>query len=194
LGGDHSISYASLQAVLEHHGTQNCGILIFDSHADLHQPSTSPSGNFHGMWLRPFLDTFEEAVINAAVPQKLHPNQVLFVGNLLTEPAEAAFMQSEHIENISAIDTAAQERVTQFLNSYHHIHVSFDIDVFASAYVPGVGTPNPSGLTSPQVWPLLRQIKTHPSISLDMVEVNPRQKGSERTVKLASRVLQEVLR
>ncbi|MGY8796234.1 MAG: arginase family protein, partial [Woeseiales bacterium] len=37
-----------------------------------------------------------------------------------------------------------------------HIYISFDIDVLDPAYMPGTGTPEPGGLTTREVFPIVR--------------------------------------
>jgi arginase len=54
LGGDHSIGIGSLAGVLS--VRPDTGIIWVDAHADLNTPSTSDSGNMHGMPLGLLLD------------------------------------------------------------------------------------------------------------------------------------------
>ncbi|MCB0332069.1 MAG: arginase family protein, partial [Bdellovibrionales bacterium] len=54
LGGDHSISMATVGATSEyvrtqHGGDAQIGLLWVDAHADLNTADTSPSGNIHGL-------------------------------------------------------------------------------------------------------------------------------------------------
>src|SRR5260221_5076210 len=46
VGGDHSISLASVAIISQIYEPAKTGIIMIDSHGDLHQPNTSPSGNF----------------------------------------------------------------------------------------------------------------------------------------------------
>ena len=47
LGGDHSIAMGSTAGILA--ARPNAGVLWVDAHADINLPSSSPSGNIHGM-------------------------------------------------------------------------------------------------------------------------------------------------
>ena len=47
LGGDHSVAMGTLGGMAQAHGAG--GVLWVDAHADMNRPSTSPSGNVHGM-------------------------------------------------------------------------------------------------------------------------------------------------
>src|SRR5687768_2619992 len=64
VGGDHSVTFSSLLALQERMDINSLGILHFDSHADSNSFNASPSKNFHGMYLRPFLDHFDISLIN----------------------------------------------------------------------------------------------------------------------------------
>src|SRR3990167_2638078 len=64
LGGDNSISFSPLAAMLERYKPNRVGYVRIDSHPDMNSIKVSPSGNFHGMWMRPFVDDFEEKKIS----------------------------------------------------------------------------------------------------------------------------------
>src|SRR5262249_19805866 len=49
LGGDHSVSLGTFSALARARGPG--GVLWIDAHGDLNRPSTSPTGNVHGMSL-----------------------------------------------------------------------------------------------------------------------------------------------
>ncbi|MDK3162269.1 arginase [Kamptonema cortianum] len=49
IGGDHSLAMGSISGALEHFGSESLAVLWIDAHMDLNTPSTSGSGNFHGM-------------------------------------------------------------------------------------------------------------------------------------------------
>lgn len=198
IGGDHSIALGSLLAATQAHGSTNVGIVQFDSHPDLNSIHTSPTGNFHGMWLRPFLDTFDDPAVNALIQKKILPSQMLYVGNLHPDPGEDSFMQEHHIRHIDALllrtkPEQVRHDIDQFVHGFSHIHVTFDIDVFDRSVAAASGTPLPTGVLPQHVLPLLGAIRGFPSLSIDLVEVNPRKSGAESTVRLAQGVLRTLL-
>ncbi len=187
LGGDHSISYISLSAILESYGEQNVAVVMFDSHADLHLPETSPTGNFHGMWLRTFFDDFSQLTVTN---RKLKPNQLQFVGNLLIEDEEKRFIKEAGILVHGTTDiskTIIAEMLT-WAAQFPHLHISFDVDVFSQSLVSATGIPNPNGFYEEEIFPILRELKMHPSISLDIVEFNPQKNGADKTLRLIKKV------
>lgn len=187
LGGDHSVSYVSLQAVLKKFGQQNVGIIMFDSHADLHLIETSPTGNFHGMWLRTFFADFSTATV-----PKILPSQLSYVGNLLTEAEEDRFIHQEKISvwdaKKSSDDNA--QKLLQWAKKFKHLHISFDLDIFSQKLAPATGTPNPNGFDLNQVATMLKPLKEHRSWSLDLVELNPRKCDYQSSLNLINAVFE----
>jgi arginase len=195
VGGDHSIALGSIAAILHIFNPATTGVIMIDSHGDIHQPSTSPSGNFHGMWLRPIIDTFEVEKIDNLIPQKLPPQNLFYIGNLDIEKEEREFM-IEH-----QIDTFAQtqignlkffEYLKNFIKTREHIHISFDIDVFNHSFAPATGMMIEHGLTPNDIFPILGVLKKAQSLSIDVVEVNPTLEGHEKTIQLAQKILTQL--
>lgn len=169
---------------------------MIDSHADLHQPSTSPSGNFHGMWLRPVVDTFEKPVIDKLIPHKLPVKNLMYIGNLDLEPAETDFIADHKILTFSKPHLSKPnftKTLEQFIQTKKHIHVSIDIDAFSHNHAPATGMMIKNGLSPQDVFLLLDLIKKHPSISVDLVEVNPTLSGSAQTIHLAQELLMKLV-
>lgn len=199
VGGDHSIAFASVYAVLQRlPRTHSIGYLQFDSHGDLHKLETSPSGNFHGMWLRALVGDVGAPVIDHVVSRHLDTDAMSFYGNFDLEPAEVEFLTRRHIDIWSEDDlladfTFAKQWCRSFVSKYDHVHVSFDIDVFDAQFAPSTGTPAPDGLDPTHVFPLLKELSRAKSISMDLVEVNPLKGDAESTILLGQRVLETLL-
>jgi arginase len=192
LGGDHSVSFPSLIALFERIDPKNIGHIQFDSHTDLHLVSTSPSGNFHGMWLRPLVDGFDNNDISRLVQKQLPPKNLLYIGNLDSEPEEIRFMKEHTIKTLSK-DEVNIQKVASFTSQFTHIHINFDIDVFDPSISPATGTPPLRGFFEKDIFPILSLLSKHPSISIDLVEVNPQKPESQKTINLARQVLDTLL-
>jgi arginase len=199
VGGDHSVAFASVYALLSRlPPSATVGYVQFDSHADLHKLETSPSGNFHGMWLRALVGDVGSPVIDTVVTRHLDTDTMSLYGNLDLEPAEVEFLTRRHIDCWSEDDLLqdfdfAKQWCRSFVSKYDHIHVSFDIDVFDREFAPATGTPAPDGLDPSHVFPLLNEFSRAKSISVDLAEVNPTKDGAEETILIAQRVLETLL-
>jgi len=77
LGGDHSVAIGSLRGAA---ADADVGTVWFDAHADMNTPSTSPSGNVHGMPLAAALGRREFEGVEWATAPRLDPENVVWVG------------------------------------------------------------------------------------------------------------------
>ena len=66
LGGDHAIAMGSLGGMARRHGPG--AVLWIDAHGDLNRPSTSPTGNVHGMPLAAALGAAGDAFVTDDFP------------------------------------------------------------------------------------------------------------------------------
>lgn len=200
LGGDHSVAFCSTLALLRRLPFESTFASVhFDSHGDLHLLNTSPSGNFHGMWARALTTGIGEPSIDALVGRRLDPHSITFYGNLDLEEEEQRYIHDNHIsvwgkQDLLSDFESARGHVRSLVSQYDHIHVSFDIDVFDVALAPATGTPAPDGLDPAQVFPLLEEFAKAKHLSMDLVEVNPRKPGAGRTIALAQKVIETLLR
>ncbi len=195
VGGDHSIALGSVLAILRTNKNKKIGLIDFDSHGDIHLLNTSPSGNFHGMWLRPLLEDFDNPEIKSIIDVRLPSEQLLYIGNLLTEDEEENFIKKNEI---TVLDSTRVEKnkesmvlhIKEFCKNIDLLHVTFDIDVFKESLVSATGTPNPNGFDIPMVEACLSPIiESGKLFSLDVVEVNPDKPNSRGTIELAQKVI-----
>lgn len=192
IGGDNSITFPVLLSDIARY--EKVGIISFDTHGDIHLQKESPTGNFHGLYMRPFFDTFDIPEIDALVPSKLQGSDLLYVGNFDFEKEEATFMDTKCIRRFSGKEIkhtpeAVRNSFEEFLALHTHIHINFDIDVFDASLVTATGISNKNGLLANEVFPLLERTRTHPSKTISLSEVNPEKAGIEETIHVARAVL-----
>ena len=196
IGGDNSVTFASLLALLRREkNPKEIGVIIFDSHGDIHKKNTSPSGNFQGMYLRPFFDTFDNKTVDAYVKKKIPLTNLIYVGNLTLEPEERVFINKNKIlelnkETLKNRMDYALTCLTEFVKRYKHIHISLDPDVLDKSIMPAVQIPAENGLLLEHVLPLLKIIPEEAkSFSVDLSEIDPKKRGIKRTVEVAHKML-----
>ena len=192
VGGDHSVAFSSLVALLRRLHSHSVGYIQIDSHPDINTVATSPTGNFHGMWMRPFIGGFDNEQINQLLPHVLKPEQILYVGNLDKDPEEQELIEGKKIQTISVDalrDGSAQENINKFFESFEHIHLDIDIDGFDRTVAPATGIPAKNGLLYKDVEPILELFRRKEGRSMDLVEVNPQKEKGEKTIKLAQKLI-----
>lgn len=109
LGGDHGVSLAHVAALLEINAEpEHTGIIMMDSHADLNLRSTSPTGNIHGMWMRPLVDRFDVPELDLLVEHKIPAHHLFYIGHLDLDPAEQDFFAEHKIHTLSVEELRAR--------------------------------------------------------------------------------------
>lgn len=200
LGGDHSITFPSFLSVLRRHTDwRRVGYVQFDSHADMNLKRTSPTGNFHGMYVRAFLDKeFDIPSFQDYLEEEFPSSNMLFVGNLDLDEEEGEFFLIRHIKHISKemlvnAQKESNETFRHFISQFEHLHVSFDIDSLDARLAPATGIPSQDGLFLDDIMDMLQMVAQHPSFSFDLAEVDPTKPGAEKTIAVARGVLKTVL-
>jgi arginase len=196
LGGDHSVAAGSVAATAAaaRRRRRPLGLLWVDAHADMNTPSTSTSGNVHGMPLAALLgpEPAELASIGDVMPA-IRPDRVALLGIRSLDAQEKALVRDSgvHLFTMSDIDRLGLATVTQRALSLigrgrADLHVSFDLDVCDPAIAPGVGTPVRGGLSYRETHMLMELVADTGRLrALDLVEVNPTLDTHNATAELA---------
>src|SRR3954447_26216235 len=177
LGGDHSIAMGTLGGMAKARGPG--GTLWIDAHGDLNRPSTSPTGNVHGMPLAAALGAAGDLFESSIYPTPSVTRAAL-VGIRSLDPGERELIKELDIRvyTMSEIDRLGVERAVtealEFLDGASFLHVSLDLDAVDPMYAPGVGTPVRGGLSYREAHLALELIAESGRLdSMEVVEVNP---------------------
>ncbi|CAN5881997.1 arginase [soil metagenome] len=184
LGGDHSIAAGSVAATAEYarRDGHRIGLIWVDAHGDMNTPSSSGSGNVHGMPLAALLgpEPAELSRIGGFSPKVLTANTVLIgIRNLDEREKEIVRASKVHVFTMKDIDrngiaSVVEQAIALASKGTAGLHVSFDLDVCDPAVAPGVGTPVKGGLDYREAHMLMEMIADSGLLrALDLVEVNP---------------------
>lgn len=199
IGGENSVTFSSLLAVLEEAEDRNkIGYIQFDSHGEMNSYQGSPSKNFHGMYMRPFFEKFDKIEIETLVPFKINIGQVITIGDQVLDGDEPEFYKKNKIRNINRKEylknkTKIQKEIKNFIANFSHIHINFDVDVFDQSISPATGIASDGKWMLGEVVDLIEIINKHDNISLDMCEINPHLPGAYKTIELGHQILREFL-
>ena len=183
VGGDHSISSPIVRAFNEKFS--DAFLIVFDAHADCDYCAKEAT---HEEWLR------------AIVESGFNPENIVLIGvrkmwdverRFLAEKGIKVFSDFSEVGSIEAIGDYVTERANG-----KDVYVSVDIDVLEPAVAPGVTYAEPNGLSSKELFYLLRRIvRVNGLRALDVVEVDvEKDKGFDyRTVKVAAKIVEEFL-
>jgi arginase len=198
LGGDHSLGAGSVAAaaVWARQTRQlPIGLLWVDAHGDMNTPTTSPSGNVHGMPLAALLgrEPAELAGLGGLSPKVLPQHTVLIGVRNLDEREKQLVRDSQvHVFTMKDIDrqgiaSIVEQAVALAGDGTAGIHVSFDMDVCDPSIAPGVGTPVKGGLDYREAHMVMEIVADSGRMtSLDLVEVNPTLDVRNQTAQLGA--------
>ncbi len=193
LGGDHSIAIGSVVGSAR---DADIGVIWFDAHGDFNTPSTSPSGNVHGMPMAAILGEGDFEGIDWANATGLSQENVAYVGLRSLDDRErrairdsdmTAFPMSEIDER--GITAVVEDALDVATDGTDGIHVSFDLDWMDPSAAPGVGTPVRGGATYREAHSALETVASSGALrSLELVEVNPILDEHNETAELATEI------
>jgi len=178
VGGDHSISSPIVRAFNEKFS--DAFLIVFDAHADCDYCAKEAT---HEEWLR------------AVVESGFKPENVVLIGARKMWDVERKFLREKGIKVFGEVYDveAVGDYVTERANG-KDVYVSVDVDVLEPAVAPGVSYAEPNGLSSRELFYLLRRIFCIKSLrAMDVVEVDVvKDEGFDfRTVKVAVKIVGE---
>jgi arginase len=191
LGGDHSVAIGTIGGLASLNGPG--AVLWFDAHADLNTPTTTPSGNVHGMPLAAALGRAGAGFESSSwrLPA-LDPQRVVLIGARSLDPGEREAVREARIAvyTISDIDRRGVEPVLrealERVSGAPFVHVSVDLDLVDPDVAPGVGSPVRGGLSYREAHLAMELVAESGLLtSLELVEVNPILDHENETARLA---------
>lgn len=192
IGGGHELAWGQYQGIVNAFRNKTLGIINFDSHFDM-RPLLS---NGQGTSGTPFLQ-IAQAQKEAGKRFDYNCIGIQHAGNikLLFETAKS---YNTHIMLADELHQGLSEKCVDFIDRVvdqnEMIYLSLCLDVFSSAYAPGVSSIQTLGLSPWQVIPLVRQIAASGKVvSYDVAELSPRYDFDQCTAKLAANLVYEII-
>ncbi|GAB2848262.1 agmatinase [Pseudoduganella ginsengisoli] len=186
LGGDHSITLPLLRALNQVHG-RPVALLHFDAHCDTWVDHFGePSG--HGTWV---YEAFQEGLVipQAAIQIGIRSTGERDAREYVNDMGGRVFTGRQlrglaSPEQLAPVLDEIRARMDKAGNP--PVYLSLDIDCLDPAFAPGTGTPEPGGLTTPQVMTILEELADLNWCGMDCVEVSPPYDHAQLTAQAAS--------
>jgi len=170
IGGDHSLEYPNVAALVDVYGKGNVGVIHFDAHYDVGRDS--PHYISHG---QPIYRLMREDLITGA--------DYIQVGLRSGSPNESIYrwMREEGFKYHSMAeverfgwDYVLERVLAEARGDGRHLYISFDVDVLDPSYIAGTGTPVAGGMTPREAIPIVRRLCAESNVvGFDLVEVAP---------------------
>jgi agmatinase len=178
IGGDHSITTITLQAIGDLYG--KIELLYFDAHPDF----VSSARNYYGSVLTDSLGSidFEKSML---------------IGTRAAEAEELENAYKVGLEIITPLDIEElgilkiSDKIRSKNNNNGKKYISIDLDCLDPAFAPGVSLPSPCGLSSIDLIYLVKLAVSTGIIGIDIVELSPDFDINNITAYLAARILLE---
>ena len=201
IGGDHSVAIGTWSGVARHLGAP-LGLVWIDAHLDSHTPETSYSGAIHGMPLACLLGRGDKRLLGIGLAGgQISPQHTVVLGPRSWEPEEAEFLARLGVRVIAG-DEIDQRGFADCLDEALRIvagatagfGVTLDLDAIDPEIAPGVGSPEPEGLSAAAVRLGLRRLAgLHGLLALEIVEYNPDRDRHGVTARLVAELIGDIL-
>ncbi|MEA3274198.1 MAG: agmatinase family protein [Pseudomonadota bacterium] len=191
VGGDHSLMYPDVVAVTDVYGKGKVGVVHFDAHFD-GIPLLFGHYLSHGAPVRRLIDeghvngrNFVQIGLNSGKPGKddiewMRKNQVRY--HFMAEIDKKGW------------DAVMKQALAEAMDGTDYLFISVDTDALDPAWAPGMGTPEPGGMSPRELFPILRGLAAQNKVvGIDLVELNPVVDPTYRSKLVAVRILRELL-
>lgn len=178
LGGEHTITLGAVRAI-----EGAVGVVSFDAHLDVRDTYMGASLS-HATFMRRIVET-------------IGADRVVEVGARAVCEEELRFAEKEGITFLPAhrLRTSPSDALGELrkaVTAWEQVYVTVDMDVLDPAYAPGVGNPEPEGISTTGLLDLLSEVCDKRVEGLDVTEVSPHFDMGQTALQ-ASRIIFEVL-
>ena len=174
LGGDHLISLAAVEEVLRLH--PRLTLLQIDAHADLRDDYLGESLS-HSTVMRKVID-------------RLDGGRFFQIG--VRSGTEEEFRLAKKLKSTVSLNPNSLRSLLKQIGD-QPVYITLDLDVIDPSLLPGVGTPEPGGLTFQEFISLLKQLRPLHVIGFDLVELTPDYDPTQISSVTASVILREMI-
>jgi arginase len=192
IGGDHSMSIATVADSLNRYRQNKLKVLWFDAHPDINTYESSISKNFHGMPLA-YLTGLCSSNYFPFIVNKLNFNNIMYVGIRDIDDYEKQIIDEYNIKYISCdeINNNVEQSLDKIFNfiDNNHVHLSFDVDSMEPSIIPCTGTRYNGGLNLINTKRILDKLVDTNIVNIDITEINLELGDKEERKKTISNTL-----
>ena len=174
LGGDHLITLPIIEEILPLY--PQLYIIHIDAHTDLREE-----------YLGEFLS---HCTVMRRLIERLGEGRLFQIG--IRSGTEDEFKLARKIKSIISLEPASLNSMIRRLRN-KPVYITLDLDVIDPSLLPGVGTPEPGGLTFQEFISLLKKLQTLHVIGFDIVELTPDYDPTQVSSITASVILREMI-
>lgn len=174
LGGDHLITLPAIEEILKIHPRLH--LLQIDAHTDLRNEYLGESLS-HSTVMRRIVDHLGEG-------------RLFQIG--IRSGTEEEFKLAKKMKSMIPLEPSSLRSMINHLRN-QPVYLTLDLDVMDPSLLPGVGTPEPGGLTFPEFISLLKKLQALHVVGFDIVELTPDYDPTQVSSVTASVILREMI-
>jgi agmatinase len=174
LGGDHLISLPVVEEMLRVHPRLH--LVHIDAHTDLRE-------DYLG-------ETLSHSTVMRKLLGPLGKGRLSQIG--VRSGTEEEFRLARRLKTIVSPRQGSVRSMVKRLKNLP-VYISLDLDVIDPSLLPGVGTPEPGGLTFQEFIALLKELRSLHVVGFDVVELTPDYDPSQVSSVTASVILREMI-
>lgn len=184
IGGGHDVAYGSYLGISKSlRSDEKFGIINFDAHFDLRE--SKGKGNSGTMFSQ----------ISEECQKKERDFNYIVVGIQKSGNTVSLFNKADKlgVKYIFAKDLEfynlknVKQKIDAFIKPLDKVYMTICLDVFSSAFAPGVSAPQPFGLKPEIVMTLMKYVlHSQKVVNFDIAEISPRFDNDNQTAKLAA--------
>jgi len=176
LGGEHTLTFGTYLSV-----PKGNALIIFDAHLDLRD-------EFAGLKL-------SHATFLRRLTERIGTDSIIHIGSRAASSGEWKVADKIGLPLISMQTIYAiansEKLLSDFLKGFENVYVSIDLDVLDPSFAPGVGNPEPDGLSVHKLLEFLYSLKKR-IIGFDIVELTPMYDNGTTSV-VAAKLMNELI-
>lgn len=174
IGGDHLITLPIIEEIARFY--PEVSLVQLDAHTDLRE-------DYLG-------ERFSHSTVIQRVKPLLKNGRIFQIG--IRSGTEWEFKEAEKMKSLVSLGKPSFGSMMEYLKR-RPVYLTLDLDLFDPSLLPGVGTPEPGGLTFQEFISLLKRLRTLRIIGFDMVELTPDYDPSQISSVNASVILREMI-
>jgi agmatinase len=174
LGGDHLVTLPIIEEILPIY--PGLHLLQIDAHTDLREDYLGES--------------LSHSTVMKRVFDHLGEGRLFQIG--IRSCTEDEFKLARKMKSIVSLDAGSLSSMIKRLGN-KPVYITLDLDVIDPSLLPGVGTPEPGGLTFQELISLLKKLQALHVIGFDMVELTPDYDPTQISSVTASVILREMI-
>jgi agmatinase len=174
LGGDHLITLPTVEELIQIYS--NLHLIHIDAHTDLRE-------DYLG-------ERLSHCTVMRRVVDQLGKGRLFQIG--VRSGTKGEFRLAKRLESLVPFNSRSLRSMVKTLSN-RPVYVTLDLDVFDPGLLPGVGTPEPGGITFQQFIFLLKGLQSLNVIGFDIVELTPDYDPTQISAVTASVILREMI-